>query len=248
LPAVRRGDSTASASAPASMSTSTSASAAASSPVSNSASASAAAAPSASLAEAEAGSAAGKPAVFVTPIQKALAERMPAPVDRAAFVNDTLARADEALAHAWALRRLADRYEPRDVTALSRRSSQSLATLVDDHTAALRTAVDVLITRVTPLVAAAEALDAQSGATRGGSAGASAGAGEGTGASREQERQQRLSMMELFTLVNGWHTDAHALLAASSADRPDALRLNPREWLIRLHQIRDALKQSAFPM
>jgi hypothetical protein len=167
-------------------------------------------------------------------------------VDRAAFVNDTLARADEALARAWALRRLADRYQPRDVTALSRRSSQSLATLVEDHTAALRTAVDVLITRVTPLVEAAEALDAQKGATRSGAA--SAGAGVGIGASRQQDRQQRLSVMELFTLVNSWHADAHGLLAASSADRPDALRLNPREWLIRLYQIRDALKQSAFPM
>jgi RNA polymerase sigma factor (sigma-70 family) len=186
---------------------------------------------------------AGESPAFANAIQKALAERMPAPTDRAAFVNETLARADEALARAWALRRLADRYQPRDVTGLSRRSSQSLATLMDDHTAALRRAVDVLITRVTPLVAAAEGIDNEN-------------AGAALRGDVSDASDTRLSIMEIFTLVNAWHTDAHALLAGArvtrvtnvtpSADHPDTLRPAAREWLIRLHRIQDALKQPDF--
>jgi RNA polymerase sigma factor (sigma-70 family) len=194
---------------------------------------------------------------FANAVQEALAARMPAPADRAAFVNETLARADDALARAWALRRLAERYQPRDITGLSPRSSQSLAALVDDHTATLRTAVDVLVTRVTPLVAAAEALEdkATSATSRGveasGASGvASAAAAAGSGTSREP----RMSIMEMFTLVNAWHTDAHALLAGASpanasvarAATPDPLSPDAGDWLIRLHRIQDALKQPGF--
>ncbi len=111
---------------------------------------------------------------------------------------------------------------------------------MDDHTAALRTAVDVLVTRVTPLVAAAEALEdkATSATSRGeasGDAGDAASAGAGSGRSREP----RMSIMEMFTLVNAWHTDAHALLAGDSP-------ASARDWLIRLHHIQDALKQPGF--
>jgi len=156
---------------------------------------------------------------------------MPAPADRAAFVNETLARADEALARAWALRRLADRYQARDVTGLSRRSSQALTTLVDDHTAALGAAVDVLIARVTPLVAAAEKIDDASVGVAG-------------------SEPRLLSIMEMFTAVNAWHTDAHALLAGARANTitPAAAASMPsaREWLTRLHHIQRALKQPGF--
>jgi hypothetical protein len=203
----------------------------------------------------EAGAAAGESPAFANPIQKALAERMPAPADRAAFVNETLARADEALARAWALRRLADRYTARDVTSLSRRSSQSLEALVDDHTAALRAAVDVLITRVAPLVAAAERLEAADAVNHDDARDDAAASGT--------SREPRLSIMEMFTMVNAWHADAHALLAgaritavtpaasatvsgSASVDHPDTLRPAAREWLIRLHHIQDALKQPGF--
>jgi RNA polymerase sigma factor (sigma-70 family) len=198
---------------------------------------------------------AGESPAFANALQEALAARMPAPADRAAFVNETLARADEALARAWALRRLADRYQPRDVTGLSRRSSQSLATLMDDHTAALRAAVDVLITRVTPLVAAAEAA-ANGGAAIRGDAAAASDTNNTSDAARAvtgTSREPQLSIMEIFTLVNAWHADAHALLAGArvasvtpSADHPDTLRPAAREWLIRLHRIQDALKQPDF--
>jgi hypothetical protein len=212
------------------------------------------------LLAAEAGARAGESTEFTNPIHKALAERMPAPADRAAFVNETLARADEALARAWALRRLAERYQPRDVNGLSRRSSQSLATLVDDHGAALRTAVDMLITRVTPLVAAAEKAEKIDDAS--GVAASSDRNAVASGSS--MPRGARLSIMEMFTLVNAWHADAHALLAgargaavttsaaaasvasAAFADHPDAARPSAREWLMRLHHIQDALKQPGF--
>jgi hypothetical protein len=57
----------------------------------------------------------------------------------------------------------------------------------------------------------------------------------------------------MFTLVNAWHTDAHALLAgvnatvqAPAADDRQTFRPNVRELLSRLHRIQDALKQSRF--
>jgi hypothetical protein len=204
---------------------------------------------------------AGESPAFANALQEALAARMPVPADRAAFVNETLARADEALARAWALRRLAERYPSRDVTSLSRLSSQSLAALVDDHTAALRTAVDVLITRVTPLVAAAEVIDNQraGAATRDDSTDAkdASGAKDAKGANDPSDGMDaRLSTMEIFALVNAWHADAHALLAGvrvisiptttnatPSAAHPDTLRPAAREWLIRLRRIQDALKR-----
>jgi hypothetical protein len=192
----------------------------------------------------------GESPAFANAVQEALAARMPAPADRAAFVNETLARADDALARAWALRRLAERYQPGDLTGLSPRSSQSLAALVDDHTAALRAAVDVLITRVTPLVADAEKNDDAGVLNQNGAATAAAAA----------SRDRRMSIMEMFTMMHAWHADAHALLAgarikavtpAASADRADTSRSGPssmgaREWLNRLHQIQDALKQPGF--
>lgn len=171
---------------------------------------------------------------FANALQEALAARMPAPTDRAAFVNETLARADESLARAWALRRLAERYPPRDVPALSRESSQSLAMLKDDHTVALRTAVEALITRVTPLVASAEAIAIK--ATGASDVSDAAGAPSTTaGTSRADDA--RLSVMEMFTLMNAWHADAHALLAGAASTPA------PREWLMRLHKIQHALQQ-----
>jgi DNA-directed RNA polymerase specialized sigma24 family protein len=177
----------------------------------------------------------GESAESTKPILEALTALMPAPAARAAFVNATLAHADDALARAWALRRLADRYQPSEVASLSPRSSQALAGLVNDHTAALRTAVDALVARVTPLAAAAGTVD-------------DASAKDNASASSPQ-----LSIEEMFTLVNAWHTDAHALLAgvnatvqAPAADDRQTFRPNVRELLSRLHRIQDALKQSRF--
>jgi RNA polymerase sigma factor (sigma-70 family) len=182
-----------------------------------------------------------------TPILEALAALMPVPAARAAFVNATLAHADEALARAWALRRLADRYQAADVASLSPRASQALAGLVNDHTAALRTAVDALVARVTPLAAAGGSVDdAATAAIR----------RHAEDANRSSSSSQ-LSIEEMFTLVNAWHADAHALLAGVNVtpetppDTPSAndrhtLRPSVRELLSRLHHIQDALKQVRF--
>ena len=86
-------------------------------------------------------------------LEKMLASRFPNPTERAAYVNTVLAYADTALARAWALRRLQQRYTADVVTMLSTRSQQSLLMLVRDHGAEMRTAVDSLVIRLTELLA-----------------------------------------------------------------------------------------------
>jgi DNA-directed RNA polymerase specialized sigma24 family protein len=171
-------------------------------------------------------------------LEDVLVARLPDPPARAAFVNGTLAHADEALTRMWALRRLAERYPPREVTRLGPRSSQALATLVDDHAAALDAAIDALTTRVTPLLAAAGTVDAAAG-----------------------DAEERLSIMQMFAQVNALHAETHALLAggsvaaiASSAtpatpatpDHPDARQSAARTLLTRLRHVTRALNEPDF--
>jgi hypothetical protein len=129
-------------------------------------------------------------------LEDLLVARFPEPAPRAAFVNATLAHADEALTRAWALRRLAERYTAREASRLSPRSSQALATLVDDHAAALRAAIDALASRVTPLLANPSGVG-----------------DDATGAPADD----RLSIMQMFADVNALHAETHALLAGGSA-------------------------------
>jgi hypothetical protein len=128
------------------------------------------------------------------------------------------------------LRRLADRYPQREASRLSPRSSQALATLVDDHAAALRSAIDAIATRITPLLSAPGA-DAPA---------------------------DRLSIMQTFTDVNTLHTETHAMLAggslaavassitSASADDPDARQAVAAMLLSRLRRIAYASSQPDF--
>ena len=168
-------------------------------------------------------------------LEDALVARFPEPAPRAAFVNATLAHADEALTRAWALRRLAERYPTREAERLSPRSAQALASLVDDHATALRTAIDALTTRVTPLL------------------GASGGADTGTS---DDDRIDRISIMQIFSDVNAIHVETHALLAGgslatvasatTSADHPDARQSAATMLLSRLRRIAHASSQPDF--
>ncbi len=67
-----------------------------------------------------------------------LAERFPNAGERAAFVNRSLSLADLAMAHAWALRRLEERYSADQVALLNQSGRQTLELLVRDHVATIR--------------------------------------------------------------------------------------------------------------
>jgi hypothetical protein len=58
--------------------------------------------------------------------------------ERSAFVNRALALFDEGLAHAWALRRLEERYTPDQLSSLSQSDRQTLELLIRDHVASIR--------------------------------------------------------------------------------------------------------------
>jgi hypothetical protein len=84
-----------------------------------------------------------------------LEERFPIAKDRTAFVNETVEFVQDAMAEAWALRRLIDRYTPDTVAELSSGSQQTLELLIRDHVSALRQDVDEVQIRISPLLSPA---------------------------------------------------------------------------------------------
>jgi hypothetical protein len=90
---------------------------------------------------------AGRPA-----LQQQLEELFPIAENRAAFVNETLELLQDAMAQAWALRRLGNRYTPDMVTELRSGSQQTLELLIRDHVSTLRQDVDEVRNRVSPFL------------------------------------------------------------------------------------------------
>jgi len=90
---------------------------------------------------------AGRPA-----LQQQLEELFPISEDRAAFVNETVELVQDAMAQAWALRRLGNRYTPDMVMELSSGSQQTLELLIRDHVSVLRQDVDGVRNKVSPLL------------------------------------------------------------------------------------------------
>src|SRR6202022_612259 len=80
--------------------------------------------------------------------------------DRSAFINGVVELVQEALAQAWALRRLRDRYEPATVAQLSRGSRQTLELLIRDHVLVLRQNVDEARDMVATIVSPDPSADA----------------------------------------------------------------------------------------
>lgn len=93
---------------------------------------------------------AGRPA-----FEQQLEQRFPVAEARAAFVNRTVELVQDAMAQAWALRRLGNRYTPDVITELSVGSQQTLALLIRDHVSVLRQDVDEVSVRVSPLLSPA---------------------------------------------------------------------------------------------
>ena len=71
-------------------------------------------------------------------LEEELVKRFPSPDLRAAFVNRALSLAGLATDHAWALRRLEERYSADQVALLNQPGRQTLELLVRDHVATIR--------------------------------------------------------------------------------------------------------------
>jgi len=91
------------------------------------------------------------PAVGRAMVELLLEERFPKSEDRIAFTNRAVEFAQGAIAQAWAIRRLSDRYTPDAVAELSRGSQQTLGLLVRDHVSLLRQHLDSERDLVSPL-------------------------------------------------------------------------------------------------
>jgi hypothetical protein len=81
-------------------------------------------------------------------LDKELKTQFPNAPERAEFVNQTLALTQGATARAWALRRLSERYTPRELALLNNASQHKLETLLSDHVSSLREDVTSLQTRL----------------------------------------------------------------------------------------------------
>jgi hypothetical protein len=75
-------------------------------------------------------------------LEQQLEARYPKAEDRSSFINGVVDLVQDALAQAWALRRLRDHYAPETVAQLSRGSRQTLELLIRDHVSVLRQNVD----------------------------------------------------------------------------------------------------------
>ena len=82
--------------------------------------------------------------------ERRLEERFPIAEDRMAFVNETVELVQNAMAQAWALRRLANRYTPDMVAELSSGSRQTLELLIRDQVSVLRQEIDEARIRLSP--------------------------------------------------------------------------------------------------
>lgn len=86
-------------------------------------------------------------------LNQKLEERYPNAAERTAFVNHAVQIAESALARAWALRRLRDRYTPEEVVRLGYGSRHILELLIRDNLSVLRQYVDEARTSFLPLLA-----------------------------------------------------------------------------------------------
>jgi Putative zinc-finger len=75
-------------------------------------------------------------------LQEILEQKFPELEPRKAFVDSALGASQAAMAHAWALRRLIERYTPVEASGLTGTAKEMLELLVRDHATAIRTAVD----------------------------------------------------------------------------------------------------------
>jgi hypothetical protein len=88
-------------------------------------------------------------------LEACLKTKFPDAEARASFVNTTLEHAQQALAHAWAIKRLEQRYPPQVISNLDPPSRQMLELLLRDHVHALRNLAETevgLLRKISPQV------------------------------------------------------------------------------------------------
>ena len=66
-------------------------------------------------------------------LQSVLEDAFPSKEDQSAFVEESLAASEAAISHAWALKRLADRYDDSQIRKLSQDARQKLAEMLQGH-------------------------------------------------------------------------------------------------------------------
>jgi hypothetical protein len=137
-------------------------------------------------------------------LEQQLEERYPKAEDRAAFINRGVELVQEALAQAWALRRLRDRYGPETVAQLSRGSRQTLELLIRDHVSVLRQHVDETRAMVATLVSPEPSAEVSPQPTLDAPMSASA-----------PVRDWRYTVAEIFPEVQRVNENTAALLAGS---------------------------------
>lgn len=91
------------------------------------------------------------PVASVPALREALATRFPDQASRDTFVLGVLDCSQRALAHGFALRRLASRYPAATAAALTPEARSEIRTMSSDHLKALRRELDSLIERLAPL-------------------------------------------------------------------------------------------------
>jgi hypothetical protein len=138
-------------------------------------------------------------------IEEQLEKRFPNVEDRTSFVNRAVEIAQDALAQAWALRRLRDRYAPQEVAQLSSQSRQTLKLLIRDDVSALREDVGSAQSLLSPLLPPEPTNDV-SGLP----------APNGQRPATEPASDWRIAITDVFPEVQRMHNNVVALFARST--------------------------------
>lgn len=147
-------------------------------------------------------------------LEQQLEERFPKSEDRAAFVNQAVELVQDAMAQAWALRRLRDRYTPDTVAELSRGSQQTLGLLIRDHVSELRQHADAARNMVLPLLSAEPVLAPQTSPLP-----------ETALFESRPSLDWRSAVTEIFPEIQKMHDNVATLLAGSGASASETQTL-----------------------
>jgi hypothetical protein len=152
-------------------------------------------------------------------LEQQLEELFPIAEDRAALVNETVELMQDAMAQAWALRRLGTRYTPDMVTELSSGSQQTLELLIRDHVSVLRQDVDGVRNRVPPLLSHAPDTPMPAAASA---------------------NDWRSTVIQVFSKTQGVH-DSVAALLAGSGEAPSETKAVVRDLQLGLAELETQL-------
>jgi len=139
-------------------------------------------------------------------LQEALIQNFPNPDDRKGYVDRVLELSDGTLAHAWALRRLEQRYTSDDVAQLDQVGRQTLDLLIRDHVAIIREQFSGEKYLVASVISATASLRPDS---------------QGDEAVVSGPDDWRLSIPEILNLSQGLHETVFALFSGTSRTSAD---------------------------